>query len=78
MYIVTWLAWSMFRHPAIRAFPHLLVHAKAASSALSFGMFFVHQRHLIYLANGVVDGLIGVLILVLLKVSQASKEEQES
>ena len=32
MYVVTLLAWQMARHPEVRAFPWMLVQAKAASA----------------------------------------------
>lgn len=65
MYAVTLLAWLMFRNPAARVFPFLLANAKLASSLLSFGLFCLHRPYFIYLANGVVDGLIGILALVI-------------
>jgi len=65
MYIVTLLAWSMFRHPENKTYPLLLAQAKAMSSLLSFLFFIFHQSFLIYLANGVVDGAIAVFVLVM-------------
>lgn len=65
MYIVTLLAWSMFRHPVNKTYPLLLTHAKAASSLLSFLFFLFHQPFLIYLANGIIDGAIAVLVFAL-------------
>lgn len=63
MYLVTLLAWSMFRCPENGLFPWLLAQAKLASSALSFGFFAVHRPYLIYLTNGMIDGLLGVVAL---------------
>jgi len=67
MYLVTLLAGWMFLRPENDTLPVLLINAKAASSLLSFGLFALREPALIYLANGVVDGLIalGVLVLVL-------------
>lgn len=65
MYVVTALAWSMFRRPDEPAYPRLLAHAKLCSAALSLAAFAVYSRHLIFLANGVVDGAIGVAALAL-------------
>ena len=65
MYLVTVLAWSMFRRPAEAVYPRLLAHAKLCSAALSLAAFAFVVPHLIFLANGVVDGAIGVLALVL-------------
>ena len=65
MYIVTLLAWSLFRFPENRTYPLLLAQAKGISSLLSFLFFIVHQPFLIYLTNGVVDGAIAVLVIVM-------------
>lgn len=65
MYMVTLLAFFMFRHPEGGRFPLLLVHAKLASSALSLVFFLLHARYLIYLANFAVDGAIGLLVLAM-------------
>jgi hypothetical protein len=63
MYVVTVLAFLMFRHPENRTLPVLLLHAKAASSLLSLGFFLFQDRYLIYLTNFVIDGAIAVLVL---------------
>jgi len=65
MYVVTVLAWSMYRRPADPVYPRLLAHAKLCSAALSLGLFAVERPHLIFLANGVVDGAIGLVALAL-------------
>jgi hypothetical protein len=71
MYAVTLLAWLMFRQPQNKAYPLLLSQAKLASSLLSFCLFFLHQPYLIYLANGIIDGAIGLAVLfVYLKMRQ--------
>ncbi len=72
MYLVTILAFSMFRHPENRLFPMLLTHAKLASSILSLALFLLQARYLIYLANFVVDGVIGIVVLTMyLKMRRA-------
>ena len=72
MYVVTVLAFMMFRHPENRSFPMLLSHAKLASSVLSLALFLLHARYLIYIANFAVDGLIGIVVLLLyLRMRQA-------
>jgi hypothetical protein len=71
MYLVTLLAWSMFRHPRDAGPARLLVHAKLASAVLSFGIFFLRQPHLVLLVNGVVDGAIGALVVLLLRLRRA-------
>jgi hypothetical protein len=60
MYLVSLLAWLMFRHPDNETYPKLLVQGKAATSLLSLGFFVAHRPFLIYLANFLVDGLIAV------------------
>ena len=65
MYVVTILAFSMCRHPENRELPRLLVHAKLASSALSLGLFLLQAHYLIYMVNGIVDGLIGITVLIM-------------
>jgi hypothetical protein len=64
MYLVTVLAFLMFRNPGNRYFPMLLAQAKLASSILSLGLFVFQANYLIYLANFIVDGLIGSVVIV--------------
>ena len=65
MYVVTVLAWRMYRSPREKIFPLLLGQAKVASSLLSFLMFAVHAPWLIYLVNGIVDGGLGIIVLTM-------------
>jgi len=65
MYIVSLLAFFMFKYPDNQLPPLLLTNAKLASSFLSLGMFLCHQPYLIYLVNGLIDGAIGVFVLIL-------------
>jgi hypothetical protein len=65
MYLVTLLAFLMFRHPENKYFPQLLAHAKIASSVLSLGLFIFHAHYLIYLTNFIIDGVIGAMVIVL-------------
>jgi hypothetical protein len=67
MYMVTILAWNTARRPKENVFPRLLVQAKLASAAVSFGLFFVSGPYLVFLANGIVDGLIGAGVHVLFR-----------
>jgi hypothetical protein len=64
MAVVTVLAWNAGTHPEARIYPQLLAVAKASSSLLSFGAFAFGGGYLILLANGVVDGLIAVFVLL--------------
>jgi hypothetical protein len=61
MYVVTVLAWFIFRRPEDPAYPRLLAHAKFASAALSLAAFVILAPHLILAANAVVDGAIGLV-----------------
>jgi hypothetical protein len=65
MCVVTVLAWRMHRSPREKIYPLLLGQAKVASSLLSFLMFAIHAPWLIYLANGIVDGAIGIVVLAM-------------
>ena len=65
MYVVTVLAWRMYRSPREKIFPLLLGQAKVASSLLSFLMFAVHAPWLIYLVNGIIDGGLGIIVLAM-------------
>ena len=65
MYMAAILAFLMFRHPENRSFSLLLINAKMASSVLSLAFFLLQDQYLIYLANFVVDGLIGTMVLAL-------------
>ncbi len=65
MYVVTVLAWSMFRRPAEPVYPRLLAHAKLCSAVLSLAAFAAYAPHLVLLANGVVDAAIGLVALAL-------------
>ncbi len=73
MYVVTILAWSMYRFPGEKIYPLVLGQAKIASSLLSFLMFFFQAPWLIYLVNGIVDGGLGLVVLMMfLRVRAAS------
>lgn len=65
MYIVSILAYLMFKHPENHYFPLLLIQAKLASSILSLTLFLLHAHHLIYITNCIVDGAIGIGVLII-------------
>jgi hypothetical protein len=65
MVLVTSLAWSMARFPQQRVYPLLLAQAKGASALLSFALFLLDRPLLIYLANGVVDGALCALVVLM-------------
>jgi hypothetical protein len=74
MYLVTILAFLMFRHPEERIYSLLLTHAKIASSIFSLAFFLLHEHYLIYLANFIIDGFIGLVAGALyFKTRQAQK-----
>ncbi len=74
MYLVTLLAWRMVRDPGDPAPARLLVHAKLASSLVSFALFLLDRPHLLLLVNGIVDGAIAVGVVLLLHASAARAE----
>lgn len=67
MYLVTLLACLMVRHPENPFLPILLINGKSASSVLSFGLFFLHGPFLIYVTNGIVDGIIALCVFILFR-----------
>jgi len=64
MYLVTLLAFFMYRRPGNELFPLLLTHGKLATSIISLALFLIHERYLIYITNFVIDGLIGIVVLL--------------
>jgi hypothetical protein len=75
MYVVTILAWFMFKAPKEKIYPLLLTHAKLASAVFSFVMFAVQAPCLIYLVNGVVDAGLGLLVLAVHLRTRAGRRE---
>lgn len=65
MYVVALLAFQMYRNPKDAVFPFLLFNAKIASSLISILLFVVDKRLLLYITNGIVDGSIGLLAIVM-------------
>ena len=65
MYIVTFIAWQIFRNPENPLFLLLLANAKIASSLLSLFLIFRDNLYLIYFTNFLVDGLIGAAAIYL-------------
>ncbi len=73
MYLVTLLAWDMARAPGDPAPARLLVHAKLASSLLSFTLFLLGRPHLLFLVNGLVDGAIALGVVLLRSAVQRAE-----
>lgn len=67
MYLVSLIAFLMWRHPRDRTLPLLLVNGKAASSILSLALFFSDRPLLIYGVNAAVDGAIAIAVFMLYK-----------
>jgi hypothetical protein len=65
MYVVTFLAWRMYRSPGERIYARLLGQAKLASAVLSFLLFALQAPWLVYLVNGIVDAALGALVLTM-------------
>ena len=63
MYLVSLIAFMMYKYPDNRYFPLLLSNAKIASSILSLYFFIWHQPYLIYITNCLIDGSIGGVAL---------------
>lgn len=70
MYVVTLLAFLMYRHTENSLPPFLLINAKAASALLSALFFVFYQAYLIYIVNAVVDGSIALAVVWLRKESR--------
>ncbi len=74
MYLVTLLAFFMYRYPAQPSFPFLLMQGKAASSFLSFVLYFVHWPLLLLLTNGIVDGLLAFGVFILYRTCKGMQQ----
>jgi Na+-driven multidrug efflux pump len=64
MYLVTIVAYYMYRNPKNKIFPMLMANGKLASAFLSFYLCIMDKPYLVYITNGVVDGLIGLMALL--------------
>ncbi len=65
MYLVSLIAFLMWRHPRDRMLPLLLINGKAASSILSAALFVYDRPLLIYGTNAIVDGTIAGALFML-------------
>lgn len=63
MYLVSLLAYLMYRYPDNKILPLILAHGKLVSSFLSLGFFVLHRNYLIYITNCLIDGAIGFTFL---------------
>jgi hypothetical protein len=67
MYLVTIVAYFMYKNPENTVYPLLLIHGKSASSILSLFFFIFFAPYFIFLVNGIVDGLIALGVFLLSK-----------
>jgi hypothetical protein len=74
MYLVTLLAYLMYKHPENKFFPILLIQGKSASSLISLAFFLFHLQSLIFLTNGVVDGMIAIGVLILYRKKKGAEK----
>lgn len=65
MYVVSLIAFLMWRQPHNSTLPVLLINGKAGSAILSAALFFCDQPLLIYGANALVDGSIAAGVAIL-------------
>lgn len=68
MYVVSLLAFMMYRHPENSSFPLILVNAKLASSMISIFVVVFHDHCLIYIVNAITDGLIALGVFLLYRM----------
>lgn len=65
MYLVTLLAYLMYKHPENPYFPLLLINGKSASAFISLLLFVLHQPYLMFITNCIVDGIIATGVWIL-------------
>jgi hypothetical protein len=65
MYLVSMLAYMMYRNPENSSYPLLLISGKAASSIVSILFIIVHGHILIYMVNAITDGSIALGVFLL-------------
>ena len=74
MYLVTLLAYFMYKYPENTLLPLLLIHGKTASSVISFFLFFFQQPSLLFLVNGFVDGIIAIGVFFLYRKNSEARQ----
>jgi hypothetical protein len=65
MYLVSMLAFMMYKNPGNSLLPVLLINGKSASSIVSILFIIVHGAALIYIVNAITDGSIAVGVFLL-------------
>ncbi len=74
MYLVTLLAYLMYKHPENPYFPLLLINGKSASSFISLLLFVVHQPYLMFIANCIADGIIAAGVWILYRKMKTARQ----
>lgn len=65
MYLVSLLAFMMYRKPGNPSFPLLLINGKAVSAVVSILFLVLHGPCLIYVVNAITDGSIALGVALL-------------
>jgi hypothetical protein len=65
MYLVSLLAFMMYKNPGNSSLPLLLINAKSVSSIVSILFIIVHGPCMIYVANAITDGSIALGVFLL-------------
>ena len=65
MYLVSMLAFMMYKNPENSSFPLLLINGKSVSSVVSILLIIVQSPSLIYMVNAITDGTIALGVLLL-------------
>lgn len=65
MYLVSMLAFMMYKNPENSSFPLLLITGKSVSSIVSILFIIVHGGCLIYMVNAITDGSIALGVFLL-------------
>jgi hypothetical protein len=63
MYLVTVIAYMMYRRPSEKIFPFLLINGKISTALLSAILFAVHGHYLIYAVNTAADAGIALAVI---------------
>ncbi len=70
MYLLSLLAFLMYKKPYIEIYPYMLTQAKFCSSILSLLFFILKNQYLIYLVNYIIDFFWALLVLYLYQKSK--------
>jgi hypothetical protein len=65
MYLVSMLAFMMYKNPENSSFPLLLINGKSVSSIVSILFIILYGHYLIYIVNALTDGSIALGVFLL-------------